>query len=87
MITDLYPLSLLPLTLLDEGTLRPASSTIWAGSPYLQSNSIFKFMGSIRKIGNDLFMCFLDLFLRKGGEKRKVTTYRSYVPSLYNLLD
>jgi len=42
---------------------------------------------SIRKTGNGLFTCFFNLFLRKGREKRKVSTYRSYVHKLYNLLN
>jgi len=37
----------------------------------------------IRNVGHHLFTPFLDLFLRKGGKKGKVSTYRSYVPDLY----
>ena len=42
-----------------------------------------RFLQSIRNVGHHLFTPFLDLFLRKGGKKGKVSTYRSYVPDLY----
>jgi len=37
----------------------------------------------VRNMGHHLFTSFLDLFLRKGGKKGKVSTFRSYVSNLY----
>ena len=44
-------------------------------------------VGSIRQVENILFTSFLNIFLRKGREKRKVSTHTRYVPGLCNLLN